>query len=193
MSCIIYFVLVYPCFLRQQMFLAIEECRNQKGIGEQPCKRRGKTDDDVAKDRHQQEADHGAGDHFADTCQDGEQAVAHSLNRETPYIDDCQRYVEQGVEGQELVRLMDYNCFRGIDEEKRNHAAKHGQYDARRNGVDAADESRGPDALADAVYLSGTGVLSGVGCHRAAQCVKRAAEEHADLLTCGNGGNCDGT
>ena len=83
MSCIIYFVLVYPCFLRQQMFLAIEECRNQKGIGEQPCKRRGKTDDDVAKDRHQQEADHGAGDHFADTCQDGEQAVAHSLNRET--------------------------------------------------------------------------------------------------------------
>ena len=65
------------------------------------------TDDDVAKDRHQQEADHGAGDHFADTCQDGEQAVAHSLNRETPYIDDCQRYVEQGVEGQELVRLMD--------------------------------------------------------------------------------------
>ena len=111
MSCIIYFVLVYPCFLRQQMFLAIEECRNQKGIGEQPCKRRGKTDDDVAKDRHQQEADHGAGDHFADPCQDGEQAVAHSLNRETPYIDDCQRYVEQGVEGQELVRLMDYNCF----------------------------------------------------------------------------------
>ena len=111
MSWIIYFVLVHPCFLRQQMFLAIEECRNQKCIGEQPCKRRGKTDDDVAKDRHQQEADHGAGDHFADTCQDGEQAVAHSLNRETPYIDDCQRYVEQGVEGQELVRLMDYNCF----------------------------------------------------------------------------------
>ena len=58
MSCIIYFVLVHPCFLSQQMFLAIEECRNQKCIGEQPCKRRGKTDDDVAEDRHQQEADH---------------------------------------------------------------------------------------------------------------------------------------
>ena len=88
---------------------------------------------------------------------------------------------------------MDYDCFRGIDKQEWNHAAKHGKYDARRNGVDAADESRGPDALADAVYLSGTGVLSGVGRHRAAQRVKRAAEEHADLLTCGNGGNRDGT
>ena len=139
-----------------------EKCRDQKCIRENPCQRICHTNTEVACHCHKQGSCQCSRHHLKHSGEDRNSGKAHSLNRETPYIDDCQRYVEQGVEGQELVRLMDYNCFRGIDEEKRNHAAKHGQHDARRNGVDAADESRGPDALADAVYLSGTGVLSAI-------------------------------
>lgn len=88
---------------------------------------------------------------------------------------------------------MNYNCLRSIYKEQWDHTAEQGQDNACQNRVDASNEGCRTNSLADTVSFTGTGILSGIGCHCASQCIKGAAEEHTYLLTGSNRGNRNGT
>ena len=97
------------CFL--QFMQAVDECRHQEGICENPCEWACKAGGRKAEYRYKYKSDERTRNHFCYSCKHRKAGKTHALYGETDCVYQNERDVEKCIYQQKLMSLCDNLCF----------------------------------------------------------------------------------